>query len=248
MLQKDREEEVCPINFTSDNVVRAKCEGVELLCLVDTGAELNLASTATLNRLPTGALRPQYVRQPITIYSACGNKAPVLGAYLVTLWLNRQPFEALIHEVQDVNRQMILGQPFLREYGARIDYRDHTLHLTQSCGVGLPESQEEMRPGEARLMQGRMVNCMGESLEEELQEGPDNMAQLTGLTGIVVQTRQNTGLEVITSLVTSCQGTFPVMVVNKSQGMRQPEELHGQLKFYPADAQDELVEVVCATK
>ena len=220
------EQEISTLQFTSENLVKGKCGENLILCLLDSGAEISLITSDTLVKLPRDKLRAWRMEEEFEVTTACGKRTRVNRCYLIELEFGDLSCIVQVYELAGLPQQILLGQPFLRQYGAVLDYRDGTLSLCNKIKLTLPPDLDDWEPGESRLVRMEM-NCPVGSAE----------VQVSGLVGVVYSTSQRaSSLRVIPTLVTASQGVVLAVVINESASRAgEWTDLCGTLYFHPWD-------------
>ena len=137
------ESNICLVLLEPAFYLPGKVEGQSVYYLVDSGCTLNLLGKKIFDRLPLRCTRGLV---PFTCSDgtlANGSKLPFHGQIILTGRVRSQPIE-LTFVVANIDADVILGMPFLKEYNCSLHCADSVLMMnskelrcTNQCGVDL---------------------------------------------------------------------------------------------------------------
>ena len=156
-------------------------------------------------------------------------KKPITGIYNLTFELGSATCVARVCVVDNLDKDLILGNDFLHTYSAVLDFADRKLQFREAVKFK-PSKAIHIEPQTSVLMGLTAHSC-------------DGVDKLTGLTGVIEDHTLAPGLVLQAAAVTLSEGTVPVLISNHTDIMHSINPDDHKVLFTPFTADDQVYDL-----
>ena len=121
---------------SSGLVVNGKLCGVDIVILVDTGADVSLINKALLQKTPFYKSIDTECEED-AICTLGGNEVSIVGSAEISLEIGQKMYKLTTYAIDDLDPDIMLGKDFLSEHNAIINLGTNTLEIPHSNKVKL---------------------------------------------------------------------------------------------------------------
>ena len=186
------------IEYYQEATLPIDIHGQRIIALLDTGAGVNCISENLVQKLK-GKIKIQ--KTDGEFYNASGKEMSVTGTTRIKFKAEQRCYNELFYIFKELSQHVILGRPFLYNNKVSLDFSSKYIHFNGKTTVNTIDSMK-ISPKQAALLSVQLNGKL---------ELPN------GLQGYITDTVLRSGLKVLPTASTVCQGRVFAAVYNTSE-------------------------------